>query len=473
MRESVVYSTKNNNLYLYDARYMFSLLIHPDMEKVHNKSPDADSYYLKKYEYLTNHGFWRKSEPVEFETAALDEATVKENIIQTNQIIFEVTDRCNLNCPYCSLGEMYEAGKKERKNMNIRYAINFLKYIYDLKVKNKIKRLAIAFFGGEPLVNIRFIKQIVEVAYQLNAGNDLKLVFTMTTNATLLHKHIQFLVANDFHLLISLDGNEESQSYRSFVKNNQNSFKQVIANIDMIQRDYPAYFADRVKFNAVLHNRNSVKSIYEFVYKRYHKIPRIAQLNTDNVNPCKKELFERMFVDKWKSEEDYQNEASDLLLESRKKFISYKEFDLFLRYFSINIYRFNLSYLLFDCLKLVPTGTCSPFERKIFLNTHHNVLPCDTIIHKYAMGKVNENVIIDIPEIVRKFNLYYERFKDVCQNCYASPRPCTACLLTTGNLDKLDTEELVCNEFQNKEAFKNKLNHIFTFLEKNRMIYFN
>lgn len=89
------------------------------------------------------------------------------------------------------------------------------------------------------------------------------------------------------------------------------------------------------------------------------------------------------------------------------------------------------------------------------------------------MGKVNKNVVIDIPGIVRKFNFYYEHFKDVCQNCYASPRPCTACMFTIGNLDKLDTEVLVCNEFQDKEAFKNKLNYIFTFLEKKRVTYFN
>lgn len=58
----------------------------------------------------------------------------------------------------------------------------------------------------------------------------------MTTNATLVHKHIDFLVENEFKLLISLDGNEVNHSYRVF-NNNKNSHKTVIKNIDIIKRN--------------------------------------------------------------------------------------------------------------------------------------------------------------------------------------------------------------------------------------------
>jgi uncharacterized protein len=33
-------------------------------------------------------------------------------------------------------------------------------------------------------------------------------------------------------------------------------------------------------------------------------------------------------------------------------------------------------------------------------------------------------------------------------------------------LDKLGTEDFVCSGFQDQEAFKNKLNRVFSFLEK-------
>lgn len=68
----------------------------------------------------------------------------------------------------------------------------------------------------------------------------------------------------------------------------------------MIQRVYPNYFVNNINFNAVLHNRNSVKDIYEFIYTRYNKIPRISELVVDNVNPDKKSVFKKMFHDRKK-----------------------------------------------------------------------------------------------------------------------------------------------------------------------------
>ena len=112
MRGAVTCFTENKNLYLYDANYMFSLLIHPELGKVHEKTPNPDSYYLKKYEYQQKHGFWGKAEPPDFETT-LDESIVENNIIQAGKLVFEATDHCNLNCPYCSLGEMYGFGKRD------------------------------------------------------------------------------------------------------------------------------------------------------------------------------------------------------------------------------------------------------------------------------------------------------------------------------------------------------------------------
>ena len=49
-------------------------------------------------------------------------------------------------------------------------------------------------------------------------------MFNMTTNATLIHKYIDFIVENNIELLISFDGNEKAHSYRTYASNNKNSF---------------------------------------------------------------------------------------------------------------------------------------------------------------------------------------------------------------------------------------------------------
>ena len=46
-------------------------------------------------------------------------------------------------------------------------------------------------------------------------------MFNMTTNATLIHKYIDFIVENNIELLISFDGNEKAHSYRNLCKQQQ------------------------------------------------------------------------------------------------------------------------------------------------------------------------------------------------------------------------------------------------------------
>ncbi|MDR2913847.1 MAG: radical SAM peptide maturase [Tannerella sp.] len=464
MIQSFIHTSENENLYIYDDQHRLSMLVHPEFEKAYKEATDANSYYLKKYTYLKDYGFFAKPKLADFRV--LDELTVKENIINTKQIVFEVTDSCNLNCTYCALGELYEGyDRRSGRKINTRYAINLLKYIFDLKPKSKNNKLYIGFYGGETLLNMNFVKQIVEIANQLNAKKEMDLVYTMTTNATLIHKYIDFLVANKFRLLVSLDGNEGNHSYRVFGKNKKNSFHKVIENLDLIQRDYPEYFSSRIRFNAVLHDRNSVKDIYEFIYTRYNTIPRIAELNMRDVCSDNKDILESLFHSKRKSEVEFQKEQSDLYRITHDNLSSYRELTNFLKYLSVNYYISNINALLHIVEKYLPTGTCTPFSKKIFLTTTNKLLVCEKVNYKYSMGKAMENVEIDIPEIISRYNFYYEHIKKFCQTCYAY-RFCGACLFQIKNIDNIDTEEFVCDRFQDQKIFKNKLHQIFSFLEK-------
>ena len=311
---------------------------------------------------------------------------------------------------------------------------------------------------------MNFIKKIVAISKQLNAVKGIDIMYSMTTNATLIFKYIGFLVENKFQLLVSLDGNEMNHSYRVFKKNAKNSFQKVIENLDMIQRDYPEYFSANVNFNAVLHNRNSVKEIYKFIYSQYKKIPRIAELNTRDIRPDNQDEIERMFNSKWKSEIEYQNENSELSHITHSYSSSYKELTDFLKYLSINYYISKLNTLLAVSENYLPTSTCTPFSKKIFLTTQNTLLPCEKINYKYSMGKVNKKIEIDIQEITQQYNFYYDIFKKVCQSCYGY-RFCGACLFQINNLDNVNMEEFVCDRFQDQLAFKNKLHRIFSFLE--------
>lgn len=464
MIQSFIYTTECNNSYLYDDKRMLSLLVHPELKRATEKSVNANPYYLKKYEYFRKHGFFAEPKVANFGT--VNEEMVEEGIIKVPQIMFEVTDSCNLNCTYCGYGELYEVfNERNAKNINANKAIVFLEYILNIKYKHKKSRLNIGFYGGEPLINIRFIKQIVEAVNRLNSGKELEIQYSTTTNATLIHKHIDFLVKNKFTVTVSLDGNEDNHSYRVFQNNKKNSFGKVIDNMDMIQQNYSEYFVNHINFIAVLHNRNTSKSIYEFIYTRYHKIPMISELATKDVNPEKKEIFDQMFHARRNSEDEYLKDESNVIPDMLFNSMLYKELEDFLKCYSINYYLSNLISLLIIEDKYFPTSTCLPLARKIFFTNRNTLLPCEKINQKYSMGRVDEEVQIDIHEIAKQHILYYDNLKNVCQNCYAY-KFCGLCMYHIKKLDKLDAEKFVCERFFDQDKFKSKLYRIFSYLEK-------
>lgn len=464
MIQSFIHTSESSNLYIYDDQHRLSMLVHPNFESAKDNLGNVDPYYVKKYAYLRDHGFFEKPKPTNFRT--LEESVVRDNIINAKQIVFEVTDSCNLNCAYCSLGELYE-GVDERigKNINTDYAIKLLKYVFNHKPKNKISKLIISFYGGEALLNIRFIKRIVEVSRELNVEKGIELEYSMTTNATMLHKCIDFLVENKFFLLISLDGGEDNHSYRVFASDKKNSFHRVIKNVDMIQKKYPEYFDKNVEFNAVLHDRNSVKEINEFIYMRYHKYPRISELSMRDMKSDKIDMLDKMFRDKMKSEIEFQKEESDLFNMMRVRSIARGELTDFLKYFSINYYISNMNDLLHISEKQLPTCTCTPFSRKIFLTNRNKLLVCEKVNYKYSMGFVEKEIKIDIPEITKKYNVYFEYLKKFCQNCYAY-RFCGKCLFHIKDIDRMNFEENPCDQFKDQDGFKNKMYQIVSYLEK-------
>lgn len=465
MTKTFIHKSDNNNVYLYDDQRRLSMLIHPEFEKNFNNSIHIDPYYSKKKDYLSKYGFFTDSKNVDFKI--LEESVVKDSIINTKQIVFEVTDSCNLNCTYCALGELYDGyDKRIGKKINISYSINLLKYIFDNKPKNKFSKLYISFYGGEALLNMDFIKRIVDISKQLNSKKEIEIEYSITTNATLIHKHIDFLAQNKFELLVSLDGNEENHSYRVFAKSKKNSFHKVIENIDLIQKKYPEYFKEYINFNAVLHDKSSVKDIYEFIYTRYHKIPRISELNTRNIKVEKIELLKNMFRRKWESEVEFQDGESELSKITRSSMSLYSELTDFLKFISINYYLSHINALFLVDEEFLPTNTCTPFSKKIFLTNRNKLLPCEKINYKYSLGNVDDKKIdIDITKITEQYNFYYNKIKKSCQSCYAY-RHCGVCLFHLSNIDSINSEEFVCENFKGEKAFKNKLCRIFSYLEK-------
>lgn len=161
---------------------------------------------------------------------------IREAIANTPQVVFETTDVCNLQCKYCLYGNLYSSyGERYGKFLNSKDVIPFLDYLIDIWESSQnhstYNHKFISFYGGEPLLNPQFIKEVISYLQERNTS--LNFSYTMTTNGILLDKYIDYLIENDFDLLISLDGNSFNNSYRIY-KNGKLSFDDLIRNIKHI-----------------------------------------------------------------------------------------------------------------------------------------------------------------------------------------------------------------------------------------------
>lgn len=399
---------------------------------------------------------------------------IKKCLANTPQITFEVTDACNLRCEYCGYGKFY-SDYDERKNqmLSTEKAINFLDYLIDLwesSFNTSINQnVYISFYGGEPLMNFSFIESIVNHLQKANCKTR-SFTFSMTTNATLLSRYMDYLVEQKFNLLISLDGDEYNNSYR-IDTNRNNSFYRVVKNIELLKEKHPTYFEEYVNFNAVLHNRNSVDSIYNFFKRNYGKTPSIGELNSTGIREDMIEEFEKTYKSSTESllqSEHYSEIEKDMFLKSP----TYHSATVFLMQHSEFRYD-NYNELLYGRTKegfILPTGTCLPFAKKVFVTVNGKILPCERIGHQFALGQIdNDSVNLDFENIAQKYNAYYTKMDSICNKCY-NRKACIQCIFNLHDIDK--NKIPICLGFMDKKSFEMYKNTQYSFLARNPKAYY-
>lgn len=363
---------------------------------------------------------------------------IAEYLANTPQITFEITERCNLSCVYCGYGKLY-SNKDIRKGGDLSpdNAITFLQYIRNLwdtgYNTQGNSNLIVSFYGGEPLLNMVFIQKIVEYIETNLYGYGKTFIYSMTTNAILLPLYLDYLVEKKFKLLISLDGDAGGTSLRVF-PNGKPAFRKITEAIEFVRNKYPGYFEASVGFNAVLNSRTSVKAITEYIRNTYHKTPAISEINTDGINSDERTLFNSLFLDKWKSTMEMNNEMNE------QPFWDNPHFERIARYVLMHSPYAYMDYneLLFNAREKrneIPTGTCFPFTKKVFVTVTGKIMPCERISYKYNWGSVeNKKVSINFDEIARMYNAYYDKVRNTCLKCF-NHEGCLCCLFNNGQLD--------------------------------------
>lgn len=140
-----------------------------------------------------------------------------------SSIILLVAQDCNLRCSYC-----YADEGKYNNSGTMDFAIA-KKSIDFLIHKSESEKLGICFFGGEPLLNFKLIKEVVDYCHTKEKETNKKFGFSMTSNGTLINNEIEeFIIKNNIKLQISIDGDEKTHNSNRYYADKSGSYKTVL-----------------------------------------------------------------------------------------------------------------------------------------------------------------------------------------------------------------------------------------------------
>lgn len=471
MRQALFFTASSGNTYLYSPFRNQVLISHPllqffqqsdqnqefssetEMKKpLHapgfaNFSSAEVKYQLKKYRFLKKHGYFRQVPGINLH-GKLYPGIIEENLGNLKQVIFEVTEACNLSCTYCTFSKFYINKERGHRKHSLKDARTFLDFILSKRQNPSGQVLAVSFYGGEPLNNFRFIRDVVTFldSYK-RQGYAFK--YNMSSNGLLLYKHIGFLVEHEFETAISLDGDEIGNSYRR-LRNNKASFNLVTRNLDKVRSEFPEYFDKYISFLTVLHNKNSYPSVYKFFHERYQKIPLMSSINTLNLKEEYKEEFQDTFLIH-NEKDDMDTGTLDALFTDHPRVKSMADF---VEKYS-GYYHTDARHLISAVpekkgrKKYIPTATCLPFSLRVFLSVDGTILPCEHIPRIFDLGKFEpENIYIDSNKISQDFNIRYEKIRPLCEKCYIHDH-CKECIFNT----RIETDHPECDFFTDEKKF--------------------
>lgn len=385
---------------------------------------------------------------------------IQDSLANCPVLVIETTERCNLACGYCIYGNSYSSfSKRVGAEINPEMSIAMVDYMIEqwnsLKNQSPLDTKYVGFYGGEPLLNFKLIKEVV--LYIENKAKELNLTYniqhSITTNGLLLPQYIDFLAEHNFQILISLDGGKDDNAARVF-PNGDESFNKLIDNIKTVQKKYPSFFTNNVSFNAV-YNHYSDYSRLDSFFKANSYNYKLSELNPQ--------------LDSGVDNYMYKSLKSTLSRSAYEKF-EFNDYncEIFDSY-TCDIHNSFLDFASPNRGEILLTGTCMPFSRKIFLTSQGLLLPCETIPHVHALGRVTQNgdINIDFNRCAEYYSTYYQRLAKSCMKCY-NIRNCKMCFFLN-----MKDETRMCPQFMTKASFSNYLAKYIEYYEDQNIISFS
>ena len=144
---------------------------------------------------------------------------------KVGNLVLQVTQDCNLRCKYCVYSGNYYNRVHSKHKMSEEIALRAVDFF--MERSSAVESPIIGFYGGEPFLEFGLIKKVVN--YVNDTYADRNCGFNLTTNLTLLNDEIiKFVIKNNVHIMISIDGPEQIQNRNRVFESGKGSFDTVV-----------------------------------------------------------------------------------------------------------------------------------------------------------------------------------------------------------------------------------------------------
>jgi len=332
-------------------------------------------------------------------------------------VTISVTSACNMSCKYCLVKNKPMTSFSPR---NVSKLIEFLKINFS---KNPHRKKHVHFYGGEPLLRFDLIKKIVSEISNLNV------VFSITTNGTLLNrKIIDFLVKSGFFLTISMDGPSYIHDRWRPLKSFKPSHWIIEKNIKIIQSFYPDFMKRNVSIVAVLTPDYSLMERLEYFLTIGIRKAVLSKMDKESIcfTGMKQKEYDEYFIKEYINLCEYIKK--NLVTKNFEKIILFpcgKYFDLFRYHQKVDV-----------------KSLCGAGIKKIYITSNGDILPCvqfgnsTNLEQKYKIGNITEG--INYKKVTNLYKKFTENNKN-CRNCwvfYLCPGNCPYFRLNDESPDK-------------------------------------
>ena len=310
-------------------------------------------------------------------------------------LCLNVSHDCNLRCAYCFAGSGHFGGRRLLMPLETgKKAIDYL-----MEHSGQRKHCEIDFFGGEPLMNIDVIKELIAYGREQGAKFGKEIKFTLTTNGVSLNEEVQeYFNRENISIVLSLDGRPEVNDRARKFPAGKGSYGIINENIKRFvkSRNYQNYY---VRGTYTGWNKDFFRDAVHLVEEGYDII---------SLEPVVAEAGE-----------DYALAETDLPL-LREEYIKlarfYRERKKEGRPFTF--FHFNLDLNHGPCLPKRLTG-CGAGHEYMVVTPEGDLYPCHQFVGRaeYKMGDLDAKTVDQ--EIVRKFQHAHIYNKPRCRECWA------------------------------------------------------